>query len=125
MGLLVARMKWDPATRQMVDWTPAPRPEINAPYVHQDSMKRCKHPVTGRPCESKSEFWRIAKAAGYSDRTGAEKVADNKPIYKEATPEHYERDVKIALEQLKSGTAPLTEADRAACKNIDQQLRNR
>lgn len=125
MGVLVSRQKWDPVTKQMVDWDPPPRPAPNAPYVIQDTIKACRHPASCQWVDSRSRFNRITKSYGYSDRTGAERVAPNKPVWKDTEPEHYERDVKIALEQLKSGTAPLTEADRAVCKNIDQQLRNR
>lgn len=95
------------------------------PFIHVDSMPLQLHPSNGKPVESKSQFKRIMKAHGHEDRTGAPMVADNKPKFKGMSDDDYMRDVKIATEMVRSGTAPLSEYDREKCKRINQQLKNR
>ena len=102
------------------------RVEQKTPYIISDEMQRTLHPSDGKTIvDSKSKFKRIARAHGHDIRTGADKVADNKPKFKESETQHYERDVKIAWEMVQSGTAPLTDYDKHICKEINERLKNR
>ena len=103
----------------------APAAEPVAPAIHCDTMPLQLHPSNGQPVDSRTQFKRIMKAHGHEERTGADRVASNIPVMKNTSEDDYIRDVKIATEQVQAGTAPLSEYDRAVCKRINEQLKNK
>lgn len=110
---------------KLVEVFRAPPSDPVAPAIITDTMPATFHPADGSFCDSKSRFKQITRAHGFDDRTGAKAVANNQPKLKEVTTEHYERDVKIAYEMCKAGTAPLSEHDKAMCKRIDERIKNK
>ena len=110
---------------KFVEVVPSGPREPVAPAIIMDTMTPCYHPATDQYVDSKSRFKQITKACGYEDRTGASAVADNRPKFNRMTEDDFIADVKIAREQLQSGTAPLTEYDKHVCKQIDERLKNK
>lgn len=90
--------------------------------VHSDDIPRTLHPVTGKPVDSFSTWKREAKARGYEVRGHDEMPVDTGQRFKETSASDYERGVQEAIEQVKSGRAPLSEYDRHVCKEINTEI---
>ncbi len=96
---------------------------MGAPFIIQDTINAQQHPGTCMYTDSRSQFNRMTKACGLTER-GPEKMK-NEPVMKDMDSDSFARDVKIAYEQCKSGTAPISEYDREKFKRIEERIRNR
>jgi len=94
-------------------------PMIKTPTVFNDF-----HPLTGEFVHDSAQFRRINRDHGVEERD-LKPVADNIPVMKESTDDDYIRDVSIAREQLRAGTAPLSEYDREVCKGMNERIKNK
>lgn len=98
-------------------------PEVNAPAILLDSMPPLMHPASGKIYESKSAFRKETKAHGLEEVGQAKGFAAKKESFSK------ENDIVKDLQQAKamvdSGTAPLTEKDRAVCKAQNERIKNK
>jgi len=115
---------WDKEQKKLVERGQFYRESFPAPFIVEDTISAQLHPGTCKWVDSRSKFKMMTKACGLSER-GPEQMKDQGPKYKEMDSHSFERDVKIAYEQCRSGTAPLSEYDRKVCRSIDERLRNR
>jgi len=119
-----ARWVFDRETKEMVQVPVDYRERMRAPAVHQDSMDATRHPCDGRLYDSKSTFRRVTREHGCVE-IGNEFVGPSEPVRYNMSQDDYAAEAKKAYEQVRSGTAPLTEYDREICKRINERIRNR
>lgn len=120
-----ARYIWDKATKKMVpidDW--AGRQHAEAPFVVTDEMAPMLSHVDRQIYTSKSRYKQAVKAAGY-EITGGEVTVKVNP---QEVARKREQDVRDAVTQayymVRDGNAPLSEQERAQCKEINERIKN-
>lgn len=99
---------------------PPPQPRV---YIRNTTIPLTQHPVDGQWYDSSSKFRAVTKAHGYEHTDGERNIANKVEFVPPI--EEYEADVKQAWAMIDSGTAPLTEEDKAICKRINEQIDNR
>jgi hypothetical protein len=92
--------------------------------IHQDTMDAIEHPAEpGKLIDSKSKFRAITRKHGLEE-VGNEEIKQREPARKGCSEEDYVNDVKKAINDLRWGNAPLTEYERARCREIDRRRNN-
>ena len=114
---------WDKKEGCLKEGYPPPAVEFprygEAPLYISDEMRPCRHPMTGQVIESRKAWAQTNKATGCIDCS--------EPIHKkERSKEEKDKDWMQAMEkaiaQVDSGTAPLSEAQREACKRHNEAV---
>lgn len=116
---------WDSESRTFKEGTPPPREKKygDAPAIFTDSIEPYYHPAAGITVDSKSALRDLDKACG---TITTDKKLPPDPTEQKARAEKRRKEGTEALHkavaQIDAGTAPLTEAQRAACTKENERL---
>lgn len=117
----------DKETHELIELDPNWRPPpIEAPYIRTDEMPAIQSNADNKFYDSKSKYYKSIRDLGLEIAGGTKRVADTPSVpWLQKGDDEYVRDLKKAKEMVQSGTAPLTERDRAICKSMNERLKNR
>lgn len=120
MSLIRGRWKWDSASQKMIPVREAKK-EVNAPTYLSDEIPPTECMADGKIYTSKRKMSDAVRAHGFTETGGVRDVA--------SAPREYDReksireDIERAYYQVKYGEAPLSEADRARCREMNRRLK--
>lgn len=118
--IIRGRWKWDKETQKMIPVTEEKKTNT-APVYLSDEMPPTECMADGKFYTSKRKMSEAVKAHGFRETEGAKNVASRPEQQDRAM--QIKEDIEKAYYQIKYGEAPLSEADRERCKEMNRRFK--
>lgn len=115
--------KYNPISKEAVEVTPGRAPEVNAPYVQDDTIPPTMSHATdeGKVFDSRSKLYAHYKENGFECTGGSHLCGYGVSDYRhKADIEEIRRDCAESLRRLQWGMVPVSDKEREICKREER-----